>query len=296
MNHRWIAVLEALTPWQRFWARMMRLGFGPMAALVVVIQAEQVMEPRRYEARADEAVAAARQALGVTLIWRLDKAEPAPMRKYAGIPIVLRQASPRDAANALTAVNQALAVFPDGFADRLLSAVYITDTLRLGAQSAGGMAAGSAIYVEAGQSAAYTRRVVFHETATVLLRHYVADPAAWAQAWRENNAPGFRYAADWGADPGYVGDAPLTAVRSSWEFDPALFGSGLLSAYGQASVRADVDTYADAMFTQPEALRGWMGQNERIRRKVMQLQYVYLHADPHFEGVFARLGLPELAP
>ena len=76
------------------------------------------------------------------------------------------------------------------------------------------------------------------------------------------------------------------------DYDPALFASGFLSAYGRASARADFDTYSDAMFTTPSDLRRWMSANPRVRAKVGLAERTYLAADPRFADVFARLGLP----
>lgn len=297
MRRQWQGLLEGLAPQDRPWARVMRASFGPLAVLVVAIQAVEVTRPARQLVHAHAIAASARSHLGVPVIWNLATADPAPKRDFNGIPYHWQPLPAADAPAALRAVSDALAVFPDHFAGRLLSAVYVVAGLSYGDQPVGGMALGSAVYIVASgmsvnENRAYVRQIVFHETATILLARFSIDREAWERAWRENNPPGFTYASDRQADPGFVGDAPLTALTGSMTPDPALFASGFVSTYGQASVRADVDTYADAIFTQPTALRDWMAVNGRVREKVRQLQHLYLTADPRFAEVFTRLGLP----
>lgn len=278
----------------------MRASFGPLAVLIIAIQAANVTCPARQRTRAESIAASARQTLGIPLVWDLAKATPA-LGEFNGVPFVWQPLRLAVAPVALRTVSDALAVFPEGFTKRLLAAVYVVGGLSYDGKPIGAMAYRSTVTVVAdgvavAENRAYVRQGVFHETATLLLLQFSIDRVAWEQAWRKNNPPGFMYASDRKADPGYPGDAPLTALQGSLAFAPALFASGFLNTYGQASPRADVDTYADAIFTQPASLRDWMAANGRIREKVRQLQHLYIAADPRFVEVFARLGLPPLPP
>ena len=73
---------------------------------------------------------------------------------------------------------------------------------------------------------------------------------------------------------------------------PGLFQAGFLSDYGRTSVRADFDTYVDAIFTQSSQLSAWAASNPRLRQKIALVQNLLISSDPRFRAVFAGLGLP----
>lgn len=273
--------------------RLLRPVVAPFLILGVLLIGGVAELDEQGAALADARTAGVSARLGLPVVWRAEVVQSSYDRPGDLEPTRLLPASGLNAATAAELVEQALTEYPPGYARRFLDRVYIVSGIMEGQRRAGGMVYGRAIWIKAGdmsvaQNRRYTRMVVFHESATAILDQATLDRAAFEKTWSSVNPPGFQYWAQLHPD----GDEGAAALGRDMQSTPTLFAAGFLNDYGRTSVRADFDTYMDAMFTQAPALRGWMAANPRVRQKVTLVQNLLIPTDPRFRGVFARLGLP----
>jgi hypothetical protein len=225
---------------------------------------------------------------GVEIHWR-DAAHfqdwpPALQPKdWAVLPI-----ADADLVPALKLVIEALSVYPPGFVRETMGPLVLCGGLKIGADPVGGMTYVSTIYIVASDLAdpsmrLFARDTVHHEFSTLALSKAPLDDKAWLAA----NPPGFAYAIDTDSN------AKMEATQLTDEPArlPALHEQGFMSRYGQASVRNDFNTYADAAFGHPADLVALMLQYPRIRRKAALFAGVYEALDPAFRAYFDRAGI-----
>ncbi len=197
-----------------------------------------------------------------------------------------------DVVPALQVVADGLSIFPNSFVRSTISQIFLCGTLNAKGYPLGGLALAGGIYLAASgmsdpENRAYMRDTIFHESSTLVLYKVGLDEPAWNAA----NPPGFSYAIQ--NDP----DAKLHATH--WRDDPSdldsLYSQGFLLRYGTASLRNDVNTYADAVFGHPRDLIALMHRSPPIARKVALLMAMYLRADPAFRPYFDSTGLAQAA-
>lgn len=274
-------------------ARLLRPVVAPFLIFTILVIGGLTELEKQGAALADTRTAAVSERLGVPVIWRAEIARSSHNRPGDTEPTRLLPASGVDAAAAAELIEEVLTEYPPGYARRFLDRVYIVSGIIKGERQASGMSSGRSIWIDAGDMLSadnrqYARMAVFHESATAILNQGVLSRAAFEETWSGVNPPDFRY---WSQlHPG--GDEGAAALGREVRPTLGLFPSGFLNDYGRTSVRADFDTYMDAIFTQAPLLREWAAANPRLQKKVALVQNLLINTDPRFRDVFARLGIP----
>ena len=240
----------------------------------------------------DRLTAAIKARWDVTVLWQ----HPSTFYAwpFSAVPkdLVISPLAASDVVPALQVVENALSIFPDSFVRSIVSEIFLCGTLNAKGNPLGGLALAGGIYLAASgmsdsENRAYMRDTIFHESSTLVLYKVGLDERGWNAA----NPPTFAYAIR--NDP----DAKLHATH--WRDDPSELGSlyseGFLLRYGTASLRNDVNTYADAVFGHPRDLIALMHRSPPIARKVTLLMAMYLRADPAFRHYFDSTGLTQAA-
>ncbi|HTH98432.1 MAG TPA: hypothetical protein VL574_13525 [Stellaceae bacterium] len=198
-----------------------------------------------------------------------------------------------DIVPALKLVIQALSVYPPDFVRRTMGPLVLCGDLSIDGDHVGGVTYISTIFIivpplDDAATRVFVRDTVHHEFSTLALSQGTLDDKAWSAA----NPAGFAYAI------AHDANAKLEATQITE--DPAgsatLHAQGFLSRYGQASIRNDFNTYADAVFGHPADLVALMLRYPRIRQKAGLFQAAYIALDPDFGGYFARVGVMAAAP
>jgi hypothetical protein len=75
----------------------------------------------------------------------------------------------------------------------------------------------------------------------------------------------------------------------SYEADEASLNEGLVSRYGKVNAENDINTYAELVFTQPEAIKNFIKKYPLMMNKYQILKQFYLSISPEFETVFNQI-------
>lgn len=194
-------------------------------------------------------------------------------------------ADPKQAAIALEGVEEALKLYPPGFVDKLIDAIFICGDLRMSGAPAGGAAGPAWIVLSAPhdlnrESVLLTASLgVHHELSSVVLRY---EPTTMAR-WKEFEPADARFAQD-----------ASEAISRGDDADPDL-STGFLSAYGSSTPENDFNTYAEMMFAEVERLKKAAERHALVRRKLKFVLEAYERVDSRMHAYFERTGLLAVA-
>jgi hypothetical protein len=181
---------------------------------------------------------------------------------------------------ALEGIEAALNMYPPGFVARFVRAIFIAGDLRVGTERAGGSTGPAWFILAAPDSSGLdgvrlnTFEGVHHELSSFVFREANAA-AEWAAL-----TP-----ADWKLTN--TNEAALALANVS---DPEP-DTGFLSAYGATTAENDFNTYAERIFTDPEALVALACKHALVRKKLSFALQTYLGLDERMDGVFRELGV-----
>jgi hypothetical protein len=189
-------------------------------------------------------------------------------------------ADPSNLSAALEGIEEALATYPPGFVSRLVRAIFVAGELRFNGERAGGFTGRSWILLAAPDSsgAAGIRLNNFeglhHELSSFVLQKANAMEG-WALLTR----------ADW---PSARTSEEQLARGNDPDPPP---DTGFLSAYAATTAENDFNTYAERIFTAPEALVALACKHGLVRKKLLFVLHTYVTLDARMGNVFHELGV-----
>lgn len=190
-------------------------------------------------------------------------------------------ADPELAGVALEGIENALAVYPAGFVDKLIDAIFVCGMLRLHGTPAGGTVGPAWIILSAPSdmnraSIVLTSELgVHHELSSIVYRHNPITVMRWTAF-----AP---------ADVSFAAQAGEALVRgNATDPDPS---TGFLTAYGASTPENDFNTYAEKLFVDLDTLKAKANQHDLIKRKLKFVLDTYEHIDGRLRKHFDESGL-----
>lgn len=189
-------------------------------------------------------------------------------------------AAPEMLTPALEGIEAALNMYPPGFVARLVRAIFIAGDLRVGTERAGGSTGPDWIILAAPDSSGAngvrlnTFDGVHHELSSFVLRK-----ASAAAEWAALTPPHWKFT--------NTNEAALARGNGS---DPAS-ETGFLSAYAATTAENDFNTYAERIFTEPEALVALACQHALVKKKLLFVLHTYVTLDARMKKVFRDLGV-----
>lgn len=194
-------------------------------------------------------------------------------------------AEPQQASIALDGIESALEMYPPGFVDKLIDAIFICGDLRMSGTLAGGAAGPAWIVLSApsgldGQSVFLTASLgVHHELSSIVLRHQPATMTRWRAF-----AP---------AEAKFVQNASEAIARGD-EANPDP-STGFLTAYGSSTPENDFNTYSEMLFSEVDQLRSLARDHDLVKRKLRFVIEAYEAVDASMRDYFVRSGLRSAA-
>lgn len=190
-------------------------------------------------------------------------------------------ATPELAGVAMAGIEAALKMYPTGFVDKLIDAVFICGKLRMDGVLAGGSAGPAWVILSAPDDLERDHIRILaefsfhHELSSHVLRR---EPTTFAR---------------WGAfappDAVFVKSVHEAIARGERaDPDPQ---TGFLTAYGATNPENDFNTYAEKLFTDVETLKLMAPKHPLIRRKLRFVLDAYEHLDRRLREYFVESGL-----
>jgi hypothetical protein len=189
-------------------------------------------------------------------------------------------AAPESVPPALDGVEASLVLYPPGFVSKFVQAIFIAGDIRVNGALSGGFTGPTWFVLAAPESsgAEGIRTIslvgVHHELSSFVLRKANA-----LGAWTAFAPTNWSFAT-----------TREEALARGGTADPAV-ETGFLSAYGATTAENDFNTYAERIFTDPEALVALACKHALVRKKLLLVLRTYVAFDARMDKVFRDLGV-----
>ncbi|XQW86450.1 hypothetical protein ACOYR1_06930 [Thalassotalea piscium] len=204
--------------------------------------------------------------------------------------VKLTKTSLAEASETLDGIEDALAIYPQGFVASVIDAIYISGPIFIEGAEAGGTYGTKWIILSNiskwnGTQANYENALhgVHHEMSSLIFNH-----SSFAQfAWQSLLAKGWK-------------PAPSNYNALSRDNDlPPDYEAGFLSEYGKTSMGNDFNVYAEFAFAEPERLKQLAKKHPVIAKKLSVFISAYSSFSSKFENdfhtYFTQTGLNDVA-
>lgn len=195
-------------------------------------------------------------------------------------------ASLAESRETLKALEEALAIYPDGFVASVINSVFISKRIFIDkAEAAGTFLPGWVVLTSVpewnGTGANYTNALhaFHHELASLVIAKDMFFKGLWGQFLPENWEP-------------YTSENAAINIDEGMEID---MSKGFLTPYGTTSIGNDISVYAEHAFIEPDKLRDLATKHLVIAKKLGALISVYEATDPEFRTYFKETRLYDVA-
>jgi hypothetical protein len=189
-------------------------------------------------------------------------------------------ADPANLPPALDGIEEALALYPPGFVNSLVHALFIAGELGFNAERAGGYTGPAWILLAAPDSSSSAGiRLNNVEGLHHELSSFVLQKAGAREQWTAFAPPTWKFTT-----------TSEEALAHGGDPDPAP-QTGFLSAYAATTAENDFNTYAERIFTEPKPLVVIACEHPLIRKKLLFVLRTYVALDARMEKVFSNLGI-----